>query len=56
MAVAGAIVNGIRSGDEIILPHAQSRELFGAIPQLDPTFVEIVNQGVRRRHDWNRPS
>jgi uncharacterized oxidoreductase len=53
--VAGKIVDSIFAGEETILPHPQSVQLYEAVPRLDPQFVEAISSAVRRHPDWNRP-
>jgi uncharacterized oxidoreductase len=53
VAVAQETCDGILRGDEVILPHEQSRRLYAAVPHLDPEFVDRVNVGVRRTPGWD---
>ena len=52
--VAAETVDGILAGDEVILPHKQSRALYGAVPRVDPVFVAKGNAGVRRKAGWDQ--
>jgi uncharacterized oxidoreductase len=52
-ACAEATVAGILAGDEVILPHEQSKSLYEGVPHLDPGFADMVNKGVQRRPGWD---
>ncbi|MDB5446227.1 MAG: short-chain dehydrogenase [Phenylobacterium sp.] len=52
--VAAETVDGIVAGDDVILPHKQSRALYGAVPHPDPVFVQKGNAGVRRKTGWDQ--
>jgi uncharacterized oxidoreductase len=53
LAVAQETVAGILDGAEVILPHAQSRQLYESVPHLDAGFVDAINLGVKRRQGWD---
>jgi uncharacterized oxidoreductase len=50
--VAREIRDAILQGEEVVLPHEQSRRLYAAVPTLDPEFVDRINAGVRRTPGW----
>jgi len=51
--VATRIFRDIVDGTEISLPHPQSKALYGAMPEMDPDFIDRVNRGVKRRPGWD---
>ncbi len=52
--VAAEICARIVDGTEVILPHTQSRRLYAALPEMDPGFIDTVNNGVKRRPGWDQ--
>ena len=52
--VAKTTVAGILAGEEQILPHPQSVQLFEGLRRSPEALTEMVNKDLKRKHGWDQ--
>jgi uncharacterized oxidoreductase len=53
-AVARETIEALIAGQEMIVPHDDSRKLVAMFPTFDEDMLNAINQGVRRRPGWDK--